>query len=240
MLIPVGSGHDGNPHFTPPIPNGLVGSFDLAPAGDAKVQVVEHSWKKTANGFETTGTLLTNGKRLEQKLSVLSLGEKTVVYQDCVTALADVSIVRERGIPLGIENDKVTGGTRTVFHKGGENICDYQKPQSPLNVAGSWANVDGRLGVIAVESSGMNYTQSAGYHPGMAVCADVLYGSFSDRPKNFKAGEVVARRGVVLCVEVTSRQTATLAKSVKLENKPGNRMLQFRLPEGGSAKVPLL
>jgi len=78
MLIPLGSGHEGNPDFTVPLVSGFVGSFDLLPRGDVKTTSVEHTWKKTENGFETTGTVLLNGGRLKQILRVTSLGDKTV------------------------------------------------------------------------------------------------------------------------------------------------------------------
>ena len=240
MLVPIGEGHDGNPHFTPPIPNGFVGSFDLVPAGDAKIKVVEHSWKKMRNGFETSGTLLMNGGRLKQTLKVISIGEKTVIYQDRVRALTNVSVAAEHGVPLGIENDKITGGTRTLFHQNGETVFDFQKTQAPMAVSGSWANVDGRLGIVVVEGSGLSYAQATGYHPGMAVCADVLYGSSCGQLKNVKAGEEVAKRIVLLFAEISPKKTESLVKSFKIENKAGHRVLRFQLPEGGKAEVPLL
>ena len=36
MLIPIGEGHEGNPDFTVPIPNGFVGSFELDPPATPK------------------------------------------------------------------------------------------------------------------------------------------------------------------------------------------------------------
>src|SRR6185295_6535924 len=56
MLIPIGGGHEANPDFTVPLVNGFVGTFQLSGAADAKVKVIEHGWKETANGFETTAT----------------------------------------------------------------------------------------------------------------------------------------------------------------------------------------
>ncbi len=240
MAIPIGEGHEGQPYFTVPAPNGLIGSFDLAPAGNGKIQVVEHAWSETANGFETTGTLLLNNGRLRQEVKVTSMGERTVVYQDRVTALADVSVSAERGVPVGIENDKVTGGLRTVFHQAGKTVVEFNKSQPPVPVAGPWANVDGRLGVIAVSGSGMKYVPGNGYHPGMAVGIDVLYASSSNRPKRFKTGEEVARRVVVFLVEVDPKQTAALAKSFTIPDNAGAQVLRFKLPEGGAAEVPLL
>jgi hypothetical protein len=239
MLIPIGDGHDGQPYFTAPIPNGLIGSFEVAPKGDTKVKIVEHAWSTNLNGFETSGTLLLNNGRLEQRIQITSLGETIVVYQDRVRALADISISAEHGVPVGIENDKVTGGKRTVFHQGGETAFDFTRPQAPVSIAGSWANGDGRLGVITVTGSGMKYVQATGYHPGMAVCADVLYASFSDGSKSFKSGEEVARRTVVFLVEANPKQTAAVSKSLQITKRDGVLVLRFQRPEGGTAEVPL-
>jgi hypothetical protein len=260
MLIPIGGGHHNNPHFTVPMVNGFVGSFDLSPAvkpKDAKPVVLEHSWKETPDGFETTGTLLLNGGRLKQTIKVISIGDKTVVYEDRVTALKDVTIERERGVPLGIENDTITGATRTVSCQDGKTVFDIAHPQSPLAISGSWANVDGRLGLVVVSGNGFSYHQAKDYSPGISVRTDVLYGSFweptnrvsdnlpvsklplAQELKHFKAGEEVARRIAVCYVETSPEQTATLAKSAKIISTPEGQTLQLKLPEGREAHVAL-
>ena len=239
LLMPIEAGHEGNPEFTVPLANGLVGSFELTPPGDGKMKVLEHSWKKTPAGFETTGTLLLNGGRLKQTLTVTSIGDQTMVYQDRVTALSDVSVTRARGVPLGIENDQITGGTRVVVNQAGRTIFDWQKPRPSLSLPGSWVNVDGRLGLVMVAGAGMAYAQAPGYAPGISVCTDVLYGSYTDQPKQFKAGEEVARRVAVLYVEVAPKETPALARSCQIETKPGGQVLRFKQAGGGVTEVPL-
>jgi hypothetical protein len=240
MLIPIGEGHEGNPEFTVPITNGLVGSFELTPPGDAKMTVLENSWKRTPDGFETTGTLLLNGGRLKQTLIVTSIGDQALVYQDRVTALSDITVRREMGVPVGIENDQITGGMRVVSDQGGQTIFDWQKPRQPIALSGSWCNVDGRLGVVMVAGAGMAYAQSSGYARGISVCSDVLYGSCSDRPRQFKAGEAVARRVAVFFVEVAAKEMSLLAQSCRIDAKPGGQVLHFKQAGGKVAEVPLL
>lgn len=87
---------------------------------------------------------------------------------------------------------------------------------------------------------GMFYQQASGYDPHIAVCADALYGSFLQRPQQFKAGDQVARRIVVFLIEVTPGKTAALAESVSAEAGPKGRMLHLKLPEGGQTAVLLL
>jgi hypothetical protein len=72
------------------------------------------------------------------------------------------------------------------------------------------------------------------------VCPDILYGSFSDRPQHFKAGEQVAHRVVLFFVEVTPKATANLSRSFSIAEGSGTQVLRFKLPEGGHAEVPLL
>lgn len=238
MLIPLGEGHDGNPFFTAPIANGLLGSFDLNPPGGREMKLLDHERHEILNGFETSGTLLTHSGRLKQTVKITSVGERTVIYQDRVIAMTNITVARELGMLIGIENDQVSGGRRVVYDQGGSTEFDWGKQRPPLTLSGQWANVDGRLGVVVVAGANLRYSQSAGYDKHMAVCTDLLYGSFSENRKSFKEGDVVARRIVLLFTEVTPEQTATLSHSFKFEGSP--QVLRVKLPEGGEVEVPVL
>jgi hypothetical protein len=241
MLIPIGEGHEDNPDFTVPITNGLVGSFELDPRGDVRTTVAEHSWKKHPDGFETNGTLLIEGGRLKQRLRMISLGSQTVIYEDRVTALSNVTVRSERGVPIGIENDEITGGARIVSSQDSKREFNFQIPRQPVTLPASWANVDGRIGVVMVAGAGMAYVQASGYSPGISVRSDILYGSCSDRTRQFQAGEEVAHRIVIFSLEITPEETLTLAQSWKLESKRGGQVvLHFRQADGKDAEVPLL
>ena len=91
-----------------------------------------------------------------------------------------------------------------------------------------------------VSGSGMKYVQAKGYHPGMGICADVLCGSAWDGKKSFKAGDEVAQRTVIFIVEANTKQTATLARSVKTFGGQGGQVLRFRSPDGTTHEIPLL
>ena len=183
LVVPIGPGHEGNPDFTAPVTDGFVGEFILGPKDRQKTVVVDHSWKRTTDSFETTGTLLMNEGQLKQTLQMTSLGDKTVVYQDRVMALTNVNVAQEHGVPFGIENDDVNGGTRLLSYKGGQVVFDQRTPRPPTPVPGSWANVNGRLGVITVGGSGMSYDQAKNYAPGISVREDILYSSFRISPR---------------------------------------------------------
>jgi hypothetical protein len=239
LIMPIGEGHEGSPFFTVPMLNSLVGEFDLQPKGNMTTKVLEHTWARTPEGFETTGTLLRAGGRLKQTIRLTSLGEKMLVFQDVVTAVTNVSVVDERGVSIGIENDEVSGGTRLLSHQDGQVTFEWRKPRALLKVPGGWANVGGRLGVVRVAGSGLAYVQATNYGP-MSVCTDGFYGSFSDQRRDFQPGAEVARRTALIMVEVTSEQTASLARSVRIEGEPNRRSLRFKLPEGGAGQVPLM
>jgi hypothetical protein len=217
LLIPIGEGHDTNPEFTVPIPTGLTGSFELSPRGDVKTTVVDHSRRKVKDGFETTGTLLLNGGRLKQTLRLSSLPNQLVVYQDRVTAVSDVTVQAERGVPIGIENDEITGGIRTVTTPDQRLTFDWRMPQPPAKLP-SWADVDGRVGIVMLSGAGVTYAQSSTYTRGMSVRADILYGSYSDTARQYKTGDEVAHRIIVFAMESTSEETAALAHSCGIES----------------------
>jgi len=63
---------------------------------------------------------------------------------------------------------------------------------------------------------------------------------FSDHPRQFKAGEEVAHRVAVLFVETAPKETADLARSCRIEVRPGDQVLRFKQPGGKAAEVPLL
>lgn len=239
MVIPIGPGHEGEPMFSTPIANGLIGSFDLSPRGDVTSKLVEHSRQKSADGFTTRGTILLNGGRLKQTLCVRSIGAQSVVYEDRVTALSDVTVQAERGVPLGIENDEISGGVRTVADKDHQFEFDWKRPKPRQPLAGGWVNVDGRLGLVALSGSGPSYAQATGYSRGISVCSDILYGSFSDRSRSFKRDDVVARRIIVLFAEVTPNETRSLAGSCRIESAPGRCELHFKQPSGEEITVQL-
>jgi hypothetical protein len=240
LVAPLGEGHEGSPEFAVPIVNGIVGSFELAPRGDETLKVVDHSWKKTADGFETSGTLLLNGGRLKQTLRLISVGSQTVVYEDRVTALADVTVKSERGVPIGIENDQLTGGTRVLSDQNGQTNLDWQKPRPAIAISGKWANVDGRIGIVVAAGSGLAYMQASRYSPGISVYSDILCGSYSDRQRQFKAGEEVAHRVAILAVETTPEQTSALTGSCRIDTRPDGRTLHFRDRNAKDIEVQLL
>jgi hypothetical protein len=238
MLVPIGAGHEDNPDFTVPIRDGFIGSFDTS-SKPTKPIVTGHSHTKTTNGFTTTGTVLLNGGHLKQTLRFSSIGEHAVVYEDRVVALTNITIKEERGIPLGIENDWINGGTRVVWYQKGVQTFDQNKSQPPTEIPSSWANINGRLGIVVISGSGISYNQARDFTPGISVRQDVLYGSYSNKPKRVKAGQEVVHRLAIVLADVSSEQTAVIARTASLKDNLNTKTLHFALPEGGSGDFVL-
>jgi hypothetical protein len=80
--------------------------------------------------------------------------------------------------------------------------------------------VDGRLGIVMLSGAGMAYAQASDYARGIAVYPDILYGSFCGEKRQFKAGEEVARRKIVLYLEASPKETAR--RGLKDRQAPAN------------------
>ncbi len=238
LIMPIGANHYENPYFCTPITNGIVGSFTLKDVESRKPEVARRAWRRLKNGFETSGTLLLGGGKLKQEIRFISIGEKAAVYIDKVTAQAPVVVVKELGVPLGIENDEFTGNCRTLYYDGGKKTILGPNTAELVRIPGKWANIDGRLGVVTVLGSGLAYEDVASYNRDGAR-EDFLYGSYSDTEREFKAGEEVVRRIVIFFAEVSGAETSHLSNTVKIEDDHGNKILRFQLPEGGECEVNL-
>lgn len=228
QVIPIGPWNGNNPHFTTPITNGFVGSFTVADPDAKGMKVLDRSWKQLRNGFETRGTLSINGGLLKQEILFASFGEKAVVYLDRVTAEKDVRIEQEIGVTFGIENDELNGDRRTLYYEGGSQVITGPDTDQTIHIAGKWANVDGRLGVISLAGSGLVYRDVPKYNRNGAR-EDFLYGSFSDEPREYRAGDVVARRALVFLTETSPGETAALAQSLRIEERDGRLRIHLEL-----------
>lgn len=226
QVIPMGPGHLDNPNFTTPITNGFVGSFTIADPSARGTTVIERTWKRFDSGFETRGKLSINGESLEQELLFASVGDRAVVYLDRVKAAKDVRIEQEIGAPFGIENDELNGDRRTLFHRGGSQVVVGPETDQTIAIPGEWANVDGRLGVIA-PSGGLVYLDVPKYNRNGAR-EDFLYGSYSSQPREFRAGETVAARALLFLTETGPQETAAMVSKVRWDG----RTLSVELPEG--------
>ena len=231
QVIPIGPGHLNNPNFTTPITTGLVGSFSLADPSARGLKVIERSWKVLPDGFETRGALSINGGCMKQEILFASVGDRAVIYLDRVTAQRDVRIEQETGAPLGIENDELSGDRRVLYYEGGSQVITGPETDQTIRIPGRWANVDGRLGIVVLSGSGMAYRDVGKYNRNGAR-EDFLFGSLSVEPREYKAGDVIARRAVLVLTETSPEETAALAEKARLDGGTGRLHIRIELPEG--------
>ncbi|MDI6827861.1 MAG: hypothetical protein QME62_05180 [Armatimonadota bacterium] len=116
---------------------------------------------------------------------------------------------------------------------------DRQNTQKPIEFSSRWVNIDGRLGVIAVAGSGLAYVQASGYNE-QAVYADVLYGSFSNRKRQFKAGDQIVHRVIVFVVETSPEETSVISENVMIKETLKGRILHLKLPAGEEYQFSLM
>jgi hypothetical protein len=71
---------------------------------------------------------------------------------------------------MGIENDRLSGGERTLWSSQSSKTIPALEKQPPLDLPGNWLNISDRLGLISSGTS-FNYTPAGGYTQ-KAVAAD--------------------------------------------------------------------
>ncbi|MES2459422.1 MAG: hypothetical protein V4671_02475, partial [Armatimonadota bacterium] len=155
-----------------------------------------------------------------------------------VTALGDVTVAEERSLVVGVENDEVSGGKRQI-EAGGTKLTAVGGEPGDHPLTGNWANVDGRLGLIAAPGSRLMY-RSVGKPNRAGAREDFLYGQFQGGTlREFKQGAVVAERAGLLLPGASAAETARIAATMKVERSVGGRTVRFTGPDGRAQALTL-
>jgi hypothetical protein len=178
----------------------------------------------------------TNDGRLTQKMAVASLPSGTLVYLDRVTANREVMVTEARGLPVGIENDPVSGNFVRLFTANGEQVR-RGGAAGDLPVPGGWANVDDRLGVVS--AAGPMVYRSAGKPNRPGAREDILYGALVTAPRAFHPREEVVRRAMILLPDATAAQTKKVAATVRLDRGDIGTSVSFHDVDGAERMVSL-
>lgn len=236
VIGPESETHMDSPYVTTPNLESVVGRFRLEGQSDreaAGFSVAAHRIDAATQGFAATIDATINGGRLHQQIAVAAIAPGILAYLDHVTANADIVVLEERGLTIGIENDTVSGGkrqiagadgaTRTVV--GGGAAGDHPLP-------GNWANIDGRLGLISTPGSPLLY-RAAGKPNRPGAREDLLIGAFRGERRPVPAGAVVAERAGLILPGASPEETARLAQrfTVKRDAQSG-ATLQFQGTDG--------
>lgn len=232
VVMPDSSGHIEQPYITTPLLNGLVGSFDIT-AGGAKtkpsVAVTATDVQARDDAFVITASAAMNEGALTQRMVIASLPTGTVVYVDRVTAEKAVTVTQARGLPLGIENDPVSGGTVRLYYAGGDTLR-RGGDAGDLAVPGHWANVKGSLGFIVPDSRMVYRSVGKPNRPGARE--DILFGALEAKPRSYGRREEVCRRAAIILPNATPAATARVAASTRVDRGDIGTSITFQDMDG--------
>ncbi len=231
LAAPQSQTHLDAPYVTTPLVTSLAGRFTLEgqDARDARrFQVQRHAVQTDKDGFAAAIETNINNGLLRQHIAVASVQPGILVYIDRVVAQQDVTVSEEQGLPLGIQNDENSGNRRYLHTQSGtQTIIGGQAQQ--IGIQGNWANVDGRLGVIALNTS-LLYN-AAGKHNRPGAREDTLFGSWRRGAQPFKAGDTVAQRTGLWLLNSRREETAKVAASAAIERGKDGIMVRFTAPD---------
>ncbi|HEY3413522.1 MAG TPA: hypothetical protein VGM51_10785 [Armatimonadota bacterium] len=232
LALPESAKHLDRPYVTTPWQGSLVGRFTVdgqSGAEAARFKVLDHTVQTDRTGFAVTLDAEINDGALRQKMAVLSVAPGVLAYVDRVTAMRAVVITLERGLPIAIENDDVSGGSRQLT-SGPEKTEIKAGLERDVPLIGNWANVDGRLGLVSLRGSIVYRAAGKPNRPGARE--DILFGSYDGERRAFKTGDIVSERAGLILLDGTVRETAALAKSARVTQSGGSITLTFKGPDG--------
>lgn len=236
LVAPDSDDYPDTPYVTTPNTESLVGGFKI----EGQTAVDTGKWKISrrkivtqAAGFTAAFDAFTNGGKLRQEIAVVGAAPGMLVYMDRVTATAPVTITEERGLPVALENDDVSGNKRSVVTSSsgeaqvfnGGVAGDYPFPGK------QWANVDGRLALVVATPPRLLY-RSAGAPNRSGAREDLLYGVYDATSRSFQSGAVVAERAAILIPNGSPVETARIASSIVISRENGNMTLRYDGPDG--------
>jgi hypothetical protein len=159
------------------------------------------------------------------------------VLVDRVTALKAIAIEEEVGVTAKIENHEVTGGRRIVTTQSGPQEFKAGVP-GVHSLEGRWADVEGRLGIVARGQGAFRYITEERYNrPGARE--DVLSGIWRSDRREVNAGEIVARRVGIVTAGLSAEQVAAIDESVSIDQDAAETTVRFTGPDGRQHSVSL-
>ena len=240
------------PYVTTPNAESLTGRFRLLGQSErdgGKWTVRAHAVSAIDDGLVAVVDAEVNNGKLRQQIAAVAVAPGVLAYLDRVTSHENVTVIEERGLPVAIENDDVSGNRRRIDTAGAAPLEVIAGKAGDHRLTGSWANVDGRLGVAvasvdeAAANSGVGPAlcyRAAGKPNRSGAREDFLFGRLIDAvttpgaARTFKAGEVVAERALLLLPNATPETTARVAASLRVTRPAGGggTLLHFVDAEG--------
>ncbi|WP_264822483.1 hypothetical protein [Halocatena marina] len=215
-VTPESQSHLNEPYVITPDQRTLIGRLTDS---DDELAAEDYTVTLGDDGFATAAELREGN--FDRYVAILSLPGSPVVQLERAVADEDDTLLRERGVPLAIENDELTGGKRTLFTETGERTVTAGDAPDRIELDGHWANVDDRLGMVVLDGSEMVYVGGRGYNrPGARK--DMWYGSHSDATNVDASGTDVINRAAIVLPNVDHSDTKTVATAAESLQLPQN------------------
>lgn len=240
LAAPASERHPDAPYVTTPFVESLAGRFTIQGQPAAKAgafTVSRHAINTDSHGFVLAVDAEVNDGLLRQEIAVATAAPGVLAYVDRVRARRDVTITEERGLSVGVENDAVSGNRREVWTRGGKAVMTAGKEQDHA-LAGQWANVDGRLGLVAAPGSRLLY-RAAGKPNRAGAREDILLGAFRSGPRTVATNQIVAERAGLLLPDASPEETAKIAASLRVERGTTGTILRFTDGDGRNHTLAL-
>jgi hypothetical protein len=211
--------------FTAPYDHGLVGRIkahgvkDTQPRLEAhNVRLVQEAGAGSNDGFVFAGRFSRCEGTIEQKMAVISLPGKPVIYVERLQARKDVTVEEIATASMGILNEDakpITPNRRQVWVDGGRYwMRGAAAEPAKLHVwQTSYANVDDKLSVAAVGSGRMSYQEDHRYT--QARLQQVLAANYLADVGLRHNGELISEAVVEILPNVHHNQPRTL-RTVKI------------------------
>ncbi len=238
LVIPTSHRHEAQPYVTTPFTESVVGSFEVegVKPADRFLKVSRHAVRTQRDSFLVAMDGTASGGALRHMAAAVGLASGAFVYLDHITATRAVTVTEERGLPVGIENHAFTSGFRRINTREGAWTA-RAGADTLIKLAGPWANVDGRLGVVS-PGEDFAYEIAAGPNrPGAAE--DYLFGQYRDERRGFQAGDSVAQRVGIFLPGATVDETRRVAGSAVVTRTALGVAVRFTDPAGIARTVTL-
>lgn len=167
---------------------------------------------KGSPAWVMNGELATNDSAIDNRFAIYSTPGNAVIYLDCATANADVTVTGERGGLMAISTDELTRMRRTFYYGDTHRQLDGSKLTTFTT---PWINIDNALGIVARDYK-LSATGSAMSIPTMAfgdrsnnnsIMTAKLYAAFDSASHDYKAGDRVGARTVVYYSNASASDT---------------------------------
>jgi hypothetical protein len=227
-----------------PYTRGLVGTVTASNVKGDPIEVQKVVLPETNDGMAVLGILKRAGG-IEQHFGFVALLDGRTIYVDAVTAPPDVKPTALDLGTIGVLNDSdwpYHNGTRTIYRDGGKDVfkgADAAPTAPPVTMKSPWYNIDDKLGVIALQTSG-----AQNYDPRPTPAKGRIEQLFHLNPVDVTklkpvANVPLATTALVFYPGERAKETGDFAKKCQLGFSTSASIFRITLDDGSRADIDL-